>query len=345
MEIEEIHKDVQIKELLDKGKYRCQCVDCGKEFILTRQQLVTRKTNFCQCRVEKIERLQENLVGKKFGDLVVTDLDYEATAATKEKYGKRMLKWKCKCVKCQGETSKFKFELNHLAANHSSGCGHCYGINLIGQKFGRLIVIKDLGTKGYGERYWECICECGNHINVSHASLFRGNTKSCGCLHREQLAQRNKETAKWGGDSENPKYERIYRIWGAMRNRCYSPLNEHYDLYGGRGICVCDEWLDWNNFKNWALSNGYEEHLTIDRINGNGNYEPGNCRWATYEQQMNNVSTNRRVTYRGRTQTLSEWCKELDLDYSRTQSRLNSCNYSVEEAFELGKYATRQLKS
>lgn len=284
----------------------------------------------------------EDLTGKQFGDLVVLGLNEEETEKTKIKYNKRILTWNCQCSKCGNLSTKHGCDLKKYVRKNQSGCVRCHGIWLVGQKFGRLTVIEDLGCDEKSDRKLRCKCDCGNEVIVSQILLRTGNTQSCGCLQSELTAQRNKETGCWNGDSTNPKYERLYRIWGAMRNRCDSPLNIHYNLYGGKGIKVCDEWYNWFIFKDWALSHGYQDDLTIDRIDGNGNYEPSNCRWATVTEQANNVSTNKLLTYQGRTQTLAQWCDELNLDYFRTKARLNSCDYTVEEAFEFDRYQLRE---
>ena len=343
MNIGEQNKDLILDKINEDGSCLCHCVDCKREHILDYKQINNKKRKgfYCKCKVEKVDRLKYDLRGHIYGDLEVIDMNYEATEKTIETYGKRKIVWKCKCLKCGHISLHFKSDLDLILKQGSSGCGRCYGYYLVGQKFGRLTVIEDLGTKGRGEKYCRCLCDCGESVNIRQVSLIYGKTQSCGCLHNDLLAQRNKETASLNGDSVNPKYKRIHQIWTGMKSRCFSPNNTNYHLYGGRGITVCDEWLIWQNFRDWALNNGYQEDLTIDRIDGNDIYRPGNCRWATYEEQGNNTSKNKRITYKGRTQTLSEWCKELNLDYHRTKARLNGCDYSVEEAFELGKYELR----
>lgn len=117
---------------------------------------------------------------------------------------------------------------------------------------------------------------------------------------------------------------RLYRTWTRMKTRCYNKKFQHYKSYGGRGIKVCDEWLhDFMAFYNWAVSHGYNDNLTIDRIDVNGDYEPNNCRWLTNEEQQNNKRNNIHLTYKGKTQTISQWANELgikrDLIWSRYQ--------------------------
>ena len=126
---------------------------------------------------------------------------------------------------------------------------------------------------------------------------------------------------------------RIKQIYEGMRQRCGYSKAVCYDRYGGRGIDVCDEWkTGWRTFYKWAIKNGYSDELTLDRIDVNKNYSPDNCRWATKKEQANNTSRNVKITYRGKTQNLGQWCEELGLSRSRVNYRLN-CGMSVEEAF------------
>lgn len=125
---------------------------------------------------------------------------------------------------------------------------------------------------------------------------------------------------------------------GKYEKRCLIKSCSAYYEYGGRGIKICNEWLnDFMNFYNWAINNGYKEDLTIDRINNNGNYEPQNCRWATPKEQANNRRkeiTSRYLTYKDKTQTVKEWCNEYDINYSTLSCRINKLKWSDEKALK-----------
>lgn len=159
--------------------------------------------------------------------------------------------------------------------------------DLKGQKFGRLTVL-EFAERRNGHTYWLCRCSCGKEITVAGISLTKKkhSTVSCGCYNREKTIQLNKERAMHHCDGFN---SRLYRIWSGMKTRCNNKSHKDYKRYGARGISVCDKWTNnFNAFKEWALSNGYKENLTLDRLNNDGNYEPSNCRWATYKEQANN---------------------------------------------------------
>ena len=284
----------------------------------------------------------EDLTGRIFGTLKVISLNEEESAIRTIRYHHKRYAWNCKCINCGHEVVKVSSDLKTIAKGNTTGCKECYRMDLTGQKFGKLTVLGLAPKQETGKQLWICQCDCGNTCIHQTGDLTKTKdpVQSCGCLHSEVLAQRNRESAAWGGDTV--KHERLHQIWTAMRHRCNSPNDEHYHLYGGRGITVCPEWQDnWFAFRDWALSHGYQDNLTIDRIDTNGNYEPDNCRWATQQEQMNNTRINKMLFYKNEWDTLANWCRRLHLNYYRVKTRLNACGYSVEDAFEKDKYELR----
>jgi len=154
-----------------------------------------------------------------------------------------------------------------------------------GDRFGRLKIINEVDSmqrRRDGRRAFLCRCDCGQEKIISVKLLFNGQTKSCGCLKIELTAERRK--------THGMSRTRLHRIWCQMLQRCRNINDSSYSNYGGRGITVCKEWQDdFVVFHTWAMSNGYKDNLSIDRIDGNGNYEPSNCRWASKSYQTQNT--------------------------------------------------------
>lgn len=176
------------------------------------------------------------------------------------------------------------------------------GSDLKGKRFGRLTVIHLDNTKKKRQSYWFCKCDCGAIKSIRRDCLLSGNTKSCGCLKRDQDTI-NLTTHH----SHMLSRSRLYNIWLSMKQRCENPKNSSYERYGGRGIKVCKKWSRSSKaFFDWALANGYSDHLTIDRIDNNGNYEPSNCRWVIDKTQCRNRRSNITVEYNNKKITLIE---------------------------------------
>ena len=197
-------------------------------------------------------------------------------------------------------------------------------INLIGKVFGKLKVLDKYDNSneiGRKRLKWVCRCECGNTVIVLGEHLRYGNTKSCGCLR--------------GKKRNLPKNSnRLYNIWRHMKDRCYNNNAKSYKYYGARGISVCKEWNeDFINFYNWAIYNGYNETLTLDRINVNENYCPSNCRWATKREQNNNKRNNNFITYNGKTLTLTQWANIYGINPNTLKSRIKSKKIIDEDVF------------
>ncbi len=204
--------------------------------------------------------------------------------------------------------------------------------DLTGQRFGRLVVMYQNGFryKPSGQRtvLWHCKCDCGVEKDIPSSTLRNGRSRSCGCLNSDLASERSYRH----GGCTNGKLEGIYKIWRDMKGRCYQKSNNRYNIYGGRGIKVCKEWLDYSAFREWALANGYKAGLSIDRIDVNGDYCPENCRWATDTEQANNRRSNHFITAFGKTKTIAEWAKEFDLKYSTLYARLSKNGWSIEKA-------------
>lgn len=198
-----------------------------------------------------------------------------------------------------------------------------------GQRFGKLTVIKFTGqTDNNRHSLWECQCDCGNKTIVSSANLISGGTKSCGCLMPKI------QPASYGRYYSDFPFSktRIYRIWRDIKSRTTYKSKGINDCYKERDITMCDEWKNSSiAFFEWAISNGYKDNLTIDRIDNDKGYSPDNCRWATVKQQQNNQTKNVRIEFNGETKTISEWAEYLGINRNVLYSRLRN-NWEIEDA-------------
>lgn len=192
-------------------------------------------------------------------------------------------------------------------------------IDRTGERFGRLVITRFIRVDKNWNYIWECKCDCGNIINVRYNNLLNGSTKSCGCLKRERTIERSTKHGLSGGQGN---YTRLYRIWLNMRQRCNNRRDQDYPYYGGRGIKVCKEWDNYAAFHDWAMKNGYADHLTLDRINNNGDYCPENCRWATRKEQARNTRQNHFITFNGKIMTIAEWAEYLGVSSTVLRTRL-----------------------
>jgi hypothetical protein len=193
--------------------------------------------------------------------------------------------------------------------------------DLTGFQFGSLTILKLGRSKGNGA-WWICQCKCGKQKEIKASDMVQGKINSCGCEHKERIAKANTTHGK-----TNTK---TYSMWLAMRNRC----NRVNQDYSSRGITYDKRW---DSFENFYLDMGEApEGMSLDRIDVNGNYEKSNCRWATREQQANNTRANVFVEWQGKTQTIAQWAKELNMNYDKLRSRIVRYKWSLDRAFEEG---------
>lgn len=200
--------------------------------------------------------------------------------------------------------------------------------DITNKKFNRLTALERVYCNRQKKMAWNCLCECGNYIVATYHQLNSNNTKSCGCLNNEKVLERN--------TTHNESKTRLYSIWVGMRQRCNNPNKKSYNDYGGRGIRVCSDWDDYINFKNWAMSNGYSDVLTIERIDPNGNYEPNNCTWISKSEQAKNRTNCNFLTFDGKTQTVSDWARELNISRSTINNRLRK-GWTIDKVLSNGK--------
>lgn len=208
-------------------------------------------------------------------------------------------------------------------------------MDLTGLKFGDLTVIKQIEDQG-DKTQWLCLCSCGEETTAITNKLTSGRKKMC-----PACAQSRKRKTTTHGMSKT----RIYEIWCGMKKRCNNKSEKSYPRYGGRGISVCREWEeDFGKFYEWAMSNGYDESLSIDRIDPNGNYEPSNCRWITMDAQSKNKRNNIVIEHCGEYKILADWCKEYGINYRRASQRYRSlskrgiADITLEQIFYPGSY-------
>lgn len=196
-------------------------------------------------------------------------------------------------------------------------------IDMTGIKYGRLTPIRF--KRENGTTLWYCKCDCGNYKWVDGSKVRLGHTTSCGCY-------KNIATKKHGMTKT-----RIHNIWCGIRYRCEYKKNDHYADYGGRGIRVCEEWHGddgFNAFYKWAVGSGYEDGLSIDRIDVNGNYEPSNCRWVSQKEQCNNKRNNVLLTVNGETHTQTEWAEITGISPDLIHARITKLGWRVEKALK-----------
>lgn len=203
-------------------------------------------------------------------------------------------------------------------------------VDMTGQRYWKLTVIRLVGRNKHGQRLWECLCDCGQITVAPGSSIRYGSTKSCGCgKYSYQLGEKSRTHGMSG--------TRTYRAFHSMLRRCTDTKDKAYASYGGRGITICDRWIGWGGFENFYADMGEcPDSLSLERMDVNGNYEPENCKWATTEEQANNKRNSRFITWKGQTRTITAWCSLLGHNGTWLAKRLKK--YSFEKAMEPFEY-------
>ena len=320
--------------------YLCSC-SCGKQVVVKGTALRNGNNLSCGCLKKELlsKRSIKNLAGKTINGIKVIE---EAGRTNAQK-----VKWLCVCPEC-GEN--FIAIGNSLVSNRVKRCPKCskkkhaeiiteaihnkadrYAKEkLIGKKYGSLEIIKRTDKKDKnGKCLYECYCSlCGQTSLFALQNLRR--RKTCGCV---------KPHVKHG-----LRNHRLYHTWMGMKTRCYNPNSPEYKNYGGRGISICSKWFsDFKVFYDWALSNGYEDALTIERINVNGNYEPSNCTWIPMSEQSNNTRRNNRFTYKGETLNIAQWTKKYNVGRHIIEEGVRNNNLEAAIKKERRKFTKRNI--
>jgi len=198
-------------------------------------------------------------------------------------------------------------------------------VDLTGKKFERLTVISKAGLGPTGHREWKCMCDCGEEITVRGTSLTRGSTKSCGCYRADN--------GRGSFQTHGMYYHPSYSTWRSMMTRCHNANDESFKEYGAMGIIVCERWRDVRNF----IEDMGERPagMSIDRFpDQNGNYEPGNCRWATSKEQARNTRRNVRIEYKGERMTLAELAETQGVNYKALHYLIHTKKMTPEAAIK-----------
>lgn len=192
-----------------------------------------------------------------------------------------------------------------------------------GDIYGRWTVVKEVDRDKHKRRMILCRCECGNEKVVPLTNLRYGESGSCGCKKIEIFVKHNTKH----GDSRT----KLYKVWTSIKQRCLNQRCSAFDWYGGRGINICDEWIDYDNFREWAMGSGYKYGLTIERKDVNGHYEPNNCEWIPQSKQSINTRSNRIIEFSGESKSMKEWADETGIKYDTLEGRLRR-GWSVERS-------------
>lgn len=253
-----------------------------------------------------------DLTGEKFNMLTVKELDRKENGKTY---------WRCVCD-CGNETVVLG---GSLGITKSCGClKHVKRFeDLSGYENDDIIVLSFCEKTDKNAYYWNCKCKhCGKIIRREAMNIKRG-LATCKCKHYDRVSIAR---SKHGRDTE------IYSKWCGMKTRCFNKNDLHYKDYGGRGITICQEWLDFDKFYDWSLCNGWQKGYSIERKDVNGNYSPDNCCWIPLREQAKNKRNTIYADLNGETKRVKEWCEILGLNYKTVYNRINQCGMTPEQA-------------
>lgn len=261
-----------------------------------------------------------DLTGKRFERLVVIERVSPVGSD---------VRWRCRCD-CGKEVTAPSRDLKR---GHTKSCG-CHSRDMLarrsskeltGKKFSRLLVLQRVGSNKFDKALWLCACDCGQSTVVTTGQLMNGTTRSCGCYK----AERQRDANVIHGLARRKSKSRTYNCWANMLQRCCNPNSTMYRYYGGRGITVCERWLDFASF--YADMGDAPPNLTIERKDTNGNYEPSNCKWADFTEQVLNRRCTRWISCGGQTLTITQWARETGIKHGVISKRIAS-GWSVEDA-------------
>lgn len=285
-------------------------------------------------------KVKDIIIGQRYNDIIIVGPKKRENDYTY--FG-------CKCARCGKE---YWIQAKHIGS--AKTCRECSEKSeikdLSGKRFGRLVALEYMGRKN-DRTLWRCVCDCGRESIVGYTALMTGNTRSCGCLEKENLYSKEFKRSRRKSASKdfdmNIGAHPLYGLWSSMLTRCYNKSHNSYKHYGGRGIKVCDRWLPENKgFENFLKDMGPRpspKH-TIDRIDNDGNYSPENCRWATPRQQGSNKRTSIVLFYKGVRVPALDVCDATGLKYQTLSHQLKKgydINIIIENKgadFRQGKY-------
>lgn len=254
----------------------------------------------------------KDLTGQKYNMLTVISLH--------EKVDGKVY-WKCMCD-CGKETILDTGSLKH--ATKSCGClKHIDRFADLSGYENEDIVVLSFSQKRNGAIYWNCRCKHCGEVSVKEATNIKKGLATCKCVHYDRVSEAR---SKKGRNTE------IYSKWIGMKTRCFNNNEKSYIHYGGRGITVCQEWLDFDNFYEWSLANGYKKGYSIERKNVDENYCPENCCWIPLIEQAKNKRNTLYAELNGETKRLNEWCEIFGLNYKTVYNRINKCGMAPEQA-------------